>query len=207
MCLNFFENSICQSSNHSVLLSDVRTASIGGKQYTFSTLIEDDESDNSVATVMELDLTSALEDRDDDEGGKQDGGSENFPHKHRIMKQSSGGKERHEEVHERNINMNSGETSLSQSSNKQISKGKRYTRELSNYDDGSVIDVLCLYTRQALESRCKALKGKDCSDKYSNYINTMNDKCQFAVHQAVRSIWMCTRLNVQLQFLLFAFFC
>ena len=54
-----------------------------------------------------------------------------------------------------------------------------------NPDDGSVVDVLCLYTKQALEAKCESLNGKNCSKRYSDFIKNMNDECQFAANQAV----------------------
>ena len=57
-------------------------------------------------------------------------------------------------------------------------------------DSGESIDVLCLYTAQALQARCsasKGKKGKKCSDpnNYLNYVEIMNEKCQLAAHQTV----------------------
>ncbi len=76
--------------------------------------------------------------------------------------------------------------SRDQAINVEISNSKNVDRQL---DSGDTIDVLCLYTRQALIERCQASpNGKDCSNNYSNYIASMNEKCQFAVHQTVREI-------------------
>lgn len=61
-------------------------------------------------------------------------------------------------------------------------------RAVIEKDDGNTIDVLCLYTVEALQSRCIALKGKDCylPKKYLEYVDSMNKKCEFAIHQTVR---------------------
>jgi hypothetical protein len=57
-------------------------------------------------------------------------------------------------------------------------------------DDGDVIDILCLYTREALVGLCYSMNGRDCDIKYLRYGNAMEDKCQFAVHQTVSSsVW------------------
>ena len=55
------------------------------------------------------------------------------------------------------------------------------------YDDGSVIDLLCLYTRQALITLCIDLKGNKCDEKYLYYENNMNLKCKMGVDQTVNA--------------------
>ena len=140
-----------------------RTASIGEKQYSFSTLIKDNEED-SVAAVMELDGTSFPDYRDNEDeveiinrDGRMKGNS-----KKSKRKNAFGSKVKSEKHHER----------LTQA-------------QETNSDDGSVVDVLCLYTKEALEAKCESLNGKDCSKRYSAFINNMNYECQFAANQAV----------------------
>lgn len=73
--------------------------------------------------------------------------------------------------------------------NKAEKKGKVETRSLSDQnahlDSGDVIDILCVYTRQALEGLCERLGGHRCYREYTNYISRMNDECQLAVGQTV----------------------
>ena len=121
---------------------------------------------------MELNLKSFQEDEDDnvvDDDKEQRKGRERFPVNHRFLEQTSN------DTYKGDIF----EEQLPHSSSIINS------RSLSNDDDGSVIDILCLYTREALEARCEALGGRKCTENYSQYKDIMNDKCQFAVHQTV----------------------
>ena len=58
----------------------------------------------------------------------------------------------------------------------------------TTFDDGSVVDILCLYTRQALEELCNYSKEKKCHKKYLKFVSAMNTKCQLAVDQTVSSL-------------------
>ncbi len=52
-------------------------------------------------------------------------------------------------------------------------------------DNGDRIDLLCLYTREALEGLCNKMKGNNCDERYSLWEDAMKDKCMFAVQQTV----------------------
>jgi hypothetical protein len=65
-------------------------------------------------------------------------------------------------------------------------------RNLANMDDGSIIDIMCIYTRQAL---CWEAVGAD----YCNitlYRRVMDDKCALAVAETVRCFtFTCTSIG------------
>lgn len=64
---------------------------------------------------------------------------------------------------------------------------RNLAQQSSFQDSGETIDILCLYTRQALIGMCEMMQGRNCVSRYTNYIPAMNDRCQFAVHQTVSS--------------------
>jgi len=65
------------------------------------------------------------------------------------------------------------------------SEGRRsetMDRTLANTDDGSTIDVLCMYTRQAL---CQeAVQNDFCDVEKQKHV--MDDKCELAISETVR---------------------
>jgi hypothetical protein len=63
---------------------------------------------------------------------------------------------------------------------------KVQSETIGSGDDGSTIDILCLYTRQALQSLCEGLNGKNCDRQYLDYKASMNLQCRMAVDQTVR---------------------
>lgn len=60
-------------------------------------------------------------------------------------------------------------------------------RDLQQSNDEDRIDIMCLYTVQALQSRCQSSGKKNCSESsnYLKYVDSMNEKCQLAVQQTV----------------------
>ena len=61
-----------------------------------------------------------------------------------------------------------------------------------NLDDGSVLDIMCVYTRQTVCQEAiwgGLVQASDCdATTYTNYKYLMNDKCQLAVAQSVRKV-------------------
>ena len=68
------------------------------------------------------------------------------------------------------------------------------------FDDGSVVDLLCVYTRQALEALCEESGGKKCDRNYPDYRGHMDLKCQLAVDQTVSMCYVQVCLNVHQSF-------
>lgn len=52
-------------------------------------------------------------------------------------------------------------------------------------DDGSVIDIMCMYTREALVELCNEMKGNNCGQKYVDYASKMKQRCELGVDQTV----------------------
>ena len=135
---------------------------IGEKKYDFECLL--DESDSSeVAMFNEFDYSYLPIEQDEDEV------EEDEKELHSSMRRSLRAQ---------------GRTSL----NKQLEAPLSYeARDLQQTNGEDRIDIMCLYTVQALKSRCQSSGGKNCSESkdYLKYVDSMNEKCQLAVQQTV----------------------
>ncbi len=68
-------------------------------------------------------------------------------------------------------------------------KASSSERNEQSSTDKTEIDILCLYTRSALEALCNELRGKNCDKKYNDYVGKMNDKCDHSVSLTVSAIF------------------
>jgi hypothetical protein len=85
----------------------------------------------------------------------------------------------HESPHEKDVSNAQRDDEKHQDINRYLSD------ESLSMDSGETIDILCLYTRQALVGLCNDSQGHGCDDNYLDYRDEMDDKCQFLVHQTV----------------------
>ena len=77
------------------------------------------------------------------------------------------------------------ESNENNAANRQRQMQSLTTSSSGNSDDGSEIDILCLYTRQALESLCEDSNGRKCEQNYMNYEVHMKQRCQLGIDQTV----------------------
>ena len=139
-----------------------RTASVSGKVYNFHTLVVGDD--------------------DDDDGDNVDSANTVIAIVYEISLASLPSETETDDEHQRYDDAR-GDRQLEATSHEVLISTERQMQGSANGE--SIIDLLCMYTREALETLCAEMKGKNCNTNYTKYISSMKQKCEMAVDQTV----------------------